>query len=390
MSEQKQLALYIHIPFCIHKCGYCDFNSYALDKLLDMGHVGKNWAAAYGTSLIREIKGRAGRLGLVGASVETVFFGGGTPSLFPESETIRILKTIQDTFKLSPGVEITLEANPGAAETKRFESLRKAGFNRISIGVQSFNDEALGRLERVHSGEDAREAFHSARRAGFLNVSLDLMFGTPFQSPAQAAADVEIALALGPEHISAYELTIEPGTNFGALHGRGELAGLPDEDTALDMWDMRDRLLSAAGYERYEISNFARPSFRCKHNLNYWLRGDYLGLGAGAHSLIAGQRTWNIARPDHYIECKDDPAMGGEDVKDAEKAISEALMLGLRLKEGVSLGDIASRCGTEPEEKFGEVFTELIGKKLLEQEDRTIRLTQRGTLLANQVLARFI
>lgn len=390
MNEQKQLSLYIHIPFCIHKCGYCDFNSYALDKLLDMGHVGENWAAAYRTSLIREIGGRAGRLGLAGASVETVFFGGGTPSLFPEPETIRILETVQDTFELSPGAEITLEANPGAAEIERFEALRESGFNRISIGVQSFNDEALGRLERVHTGEDAREAFHSARRAGFSNVSLDLMFGTPFQSPVQAAADVENALSLGPEHLSAYELTIEPGTNFGALHGRGELAGLPDEDTALEMWEMRDHLLSAAGYERYEISNFARPGFRCRHNLNYWLRGDYLGLGAGAHSLIAGRRTWNIARPDHYIKCKGDPAAGGEDVKDAEKTIGEALMLGLRLKDGVSLSDIASRCGAEPEEKFGEVFTDLIGKKLLEREDRTIRLTRRGTLLANQVLARFI
>ncbi|MBT3350574.1 MAG: radical SAM family heme chaperone HemW [Nitrospinaceae bacterium] len=390
MKEPKQLSLYIHIPFCIHKCGYCDFNSYAVDKLLNMGHVDENWATTYGTSLIREIECRAERLGLAGTAVDTVFFGGGTPSLFPEPETIRILETIQDTFKLSPEAEITLEANPGAAECERFEALRGAGFNRISIGMQSFNDEILSRLERVHTGNEAREAFHSTRRAGFSNVSLDLMFGTPFQSLAQATADVESALALGPEHISAYELTIEPGTNFGALHGRGELAGLPDEDTALEMWEMRDRLLSAAGYERYEISNFARKGFRCRHNLNYWLRGDYLGLGAGAHSLIAGKRIWNIARPDHYIESKDDPEVGGEDVTDPNKAIGEALMLGLRLKEGVSLGDIASRCGADPEEKFGEVFTELIDKKLLEHDNRTIRLTPRGTLLANQVLARFI
>ncbi len=384
------LSLYVHIPFCIHKCGYCDFNSYALETLQEKGHVGENWASAYADAAICEIESRARRLGLAGCRVETVFFGGGTPSLFPAAETARILGAVRENFDLRPEAEITLEANPGAADTGRFAALREAGVNRISIGVQSFDDECLRRLDRIHTGEEAREAFRSARRAGFGNISIDLMFGTPFQTLDRAAADLESALELGPEHLSAYELTIEEGTNFGALHSRGELNGLPDEDTALAMWEMRDRMLSAAGYERYEISNFARPGYRCRHNMNYWKRGDYLGVGAGAHSLIGGRRIWNHARPDHYAEKAGDPTAGEEDVRNEKKAIGESLMLGLRLKEGLSLDDVAGSCGADPEEEYGSVFSDLIGNGLIERENRTLRLTPRGTMLANQVLARFM
>ncbi len=384
------LSIYIHIPFCIHKCGYCDFNSYALEGLLEKGHVGEDWAAAYAGAAIRDIESRASALGLAGMPVETVFFGGGTPSLFPAPETARILRSLRERFEILPGAEIALEANPGAAESGRFAALREAGVNRISIGMQSFSDTALRRLERVHTGEDAREAFRSARRAGFENISLDLMFGIPHQGLDEAAADVESAIDLGPEHLSAYELTIESGTNFGALHARGELGGLPDEDTALAMWEMRDRLLSAAGYERYEISNFARPGFKCRHNLNYWRRGEYLGAGAGAHSFIAGRRFWNHARPDHYIKASGDPTAGKEIIDSAEKAIGETFMLGLRLTDGVSLDEAARSCGADPEEIFGGVFSELIESGLLERAGRTLRLTPKGLLLANQVLQKFI
>ena len=382
------LSIYIHLPFCIHNCGYCDFNSYALDGLLEKTHVGEDWAPAYASALIREIEGRRPDPGPAGGEIDTVFFGGGTPSLFPQEEIARLLDAIRREWGLAPGAEITLEANPGAAEAERFAALREAGVNRISIGMQSFDDEALRRLERVHTGGAAKKAFRSAREAGFENVSLDLMFGIPFQTLNQAASDVAQAIALGPEHLSAYELTIEPGTNFGALQGRGELRGLPGEDTALAMWEMRDAALSEAGYERYEISNFARPGRRCRHNLNYWKRGDYLGLGAGAHSLIGGRRRWNHARPDVYIQNAEDPAAGEEEV--SEKAIGEALMLGLRLREGISLDEIAHSCGEDPEKKWGETFAELTGQGLLERENRTLRLTPRGTLLANQVLARFL
>ncbi|MDP6279865.1 MAG: radical SAM family heme chaperone HemW, partial [Nitrospinota bacterium] len=300
------------------------------------------------------------------------------------------LRALREHFEILPGAEISLEANPGAAEAGRFADLREAGVNRISIGVQSFGDAALRRLERVHTGEDAREAFRSARRAGFENISLDLMFGIPHQGLDEAAADVESALELGPEHLSAYELTIEPGTNFGALHARGELGGLPDEDTDLAMWEMRDHLFSEAGYERYEISNFSRPGFRCRHNLNYWRRGEYLGAGAGAHSFIGERRFWNHARPDRYIEASKEPTAGEEDVGCTEKSIGETFMLGLRLTEGVSLDEAARSCGADPEEKFGGVFSDLIESELLERDGHTLRLTRRGLLLANQVLQRFI
>jgi len=296
------LSLYVHIPFCVAKCGYCDFNSYALEGLLETGRAGADWAPRYADALLREMEARCRALGLGGRGVETLFFGGGTPSLFPPEETARVLDALKRRFDLSPEAEVTLEANPGAADAARFAALREAGVSRLSIGVQTFDDLALRRLDRAHTGEEARAAFRAAREAGFGNVSLDLMFGIPFQTLADAASDLEAALALGPEHISAYELTIEPGTAFHALHARGRLAGLPDEEAALAMWELRDRLLSRAGYERYEISNFARPGFRCRHNLNYWRRGEYLGLGAGAHSFIGGRRLWNHARPDVYEE----------------------------------------------------------------------------------------
>lgn len=386
----KPLSLYIHIPFCIAKCGYCDFNSYALDTLLEKGHAGEDWARRYADALVEEARNRVEQFSLEGREIATIFLGGGTPSLFPVEETRRVLDFIASSFDLCPGCEITLEANPGAAEAERFAALREAGVNRISIGVQTFDDEALKRLDRAHTGDDAQNAFRSAREAGFTNVSLDLMFGIPYQTTAMAARDIERALELGPEHLSAYELTIEPGTAFHARQARGELNGLPDEETALRMWELRDSALSEAGYERYEISNFAKPGFACRHNLNYWRRGDYLGLGAGAHSLIMGERSWNHARPDVYAQSASDPTVGKECVDKPEKAIGEAMMLGLRMKEGVSLKRIAQECGADPEEAFGELFNELEHSGLIARRNGQLLLSDKGTLLANQVLAKFI
>lgn len=386
----KPLSLYVHIPFCIAKCGYCDFNSYALDTLLEKGHADEDWARRYADALMEETKNRIEEYSLEGREVATIFFGGGTPSLFPAEETRRVLDLLAAFFDLAPDCEITLEANPGAAEAERFGALREAGVNRISIGVQTFDDEALKRLDRVHTGDDAGRAFRSAREAGFANISLDLMFGIPHQTIDMAERDIERALDLGPEHLSAYELTIEPGTAFHARQTRGELNGLPDEDTALRMWELRDSALNDAGYERYEISNFARPGFACRHNLNYWRRGDYLGLGAGAHSLIEGERFWNHARPDVYASSASDPTANSECVDDSQKALGEALMLGLRIKEGVSLAHIERECGADPEDAFGELFRELENSGLLSRENGRLRLSDKGTLLANQVLAKFL
>lgn len=386
----KPLSLYVHIPFCIAKCGYCDFNSYALDTLLEKGHAEEDWARRYADALTEEIKSRTEAFSLEGREVGTIFFGGGTPSLFPAEQTRRVMDLLAASFDLAPDCEITLEANPGAAEAERFGALREAGVNRISIGVQTFDDEALKRLDRVHTGDDAERAFRSAREAGFANVSLDLMFGVPYQTIDMAGRDIERALDLGPEHLSAYELTIEPGTAFHARRARGELNGLLDEETALRMWELRDAALAGAGYERYEISNFARPGFACRHNLNYWRRGDYLGLGAGAHSLIEGERFWNHARPDVYARSACNPTANSERVDEPQKAIGEALMLGLRVKEGVSLARIERECGADPEEAFGELFCELENAGLIARENGRLRLSDKGTLLANQVLAKFL
>ena len=386
----KPLSIYIHIPFCIAKCGYCDFNSYALDALLEKGHTGEDWARRYTDALMKEIECRLDEFSLEGRKVSTIFFGGGTPSLFPAEETRRILGRIASLFDLAPDCESTLEANPGAAEAECFGALREAGVNRISIGVQTFDDEALKRLDRMHTGDDAQNAFRAAREAGFSNVSLDLMFGIPYQTIPMAARDLECALALGPEHLSAYELTIEPGTAFHARQRRGKLSGLPDEETALRMWESRDTALSKAGYERYEISNFARPGFSCRHNINYWRRGDYLGLGAGAHSFLKGKRLWNHARPDVYAANASDPTAGSDRVDEPEKIMGEALMLGLRMKEGVSLQRIAKECGADPEVTFGNLFCELENSGLMARENGHLRLSDKGTLLANRVLAKFL
>ncbi len=386
----KPLSLYVHIPFCIAKCGYCDFNSYALDTLLEKGHADEDWGRRYADSLVEEAASRVEEYSLRGRKLTTIFFGGGTPSLFPAGETRRVLDFIAASFDLCTDCEITLEANPGAAECERFSALREAGVNRISIGVQTFDNTDLQKLDRVHTGDDARNAFRSAREAGFTNVSLDLMFGIPYQTIAMAERDIECAIALGPEHLSAYELTIERGTEFHARQARGKLSGLPDEETALRMWEIRDSALAEAGYERYEISNFAKPGFACRHNLNYWKRGDYLGIGAGAHSLLEGERLWNYARPDVYARNAGAPTAGSERVDDPEKVIGEALMLGLRMREGVSLDRIARDCGTDPEDVFGELFEELEKAGLVARENGSLRLSDRGTLLANQVLAKFV
>lgn len=386
----KPLSLYVHIPFCVAKCGYCDFNSYAIDTLMERGHADADWARRYADALIEEAGSRVARLSLEGRRIDTIFFGGGTPSLFPPEETRRILHRAREWFEVAPDCEITLEANPGAADAARFGALREAGVNRVSIGVQTFDDGALGRLDRTHTGEDARQAFHSARRAGFSNLSVDLMFGIPHQTTEMAARDLERAIRLAPEHLSAYELTIEPGTAFHARQARGRLAGLPDEETALRMWTLRDAMLADAGFERYEISNFARPGFACRHNLNYWRRGDYLGLGAGAHSLVGGRRFWNHARPDAYAARASDPTAGAELVDAPGRAIGEALMLGLRMTEGVSLEQVAQECGADPEEAFGELLHELETSGLVEREGRRLRLSERGVLLANQVFAKFL
>ena len=251
--------------------------------------------------------------------------------------------------------------------------------------MQSFDDGKLKALGRIHDGAEARRAIDAARDAGFGNLNLDLMFGLPGDRPGDGVIDLEQALAFAPEHISWYQLTIEEGTAFAR-----KPPPLPGHDQICDDYECGVERLAQGGFVQYEISAYARSGREARHNLNYWNRGEYLGAGAGAHSLIRGRRFWNLARPDHYAEKADDPTAGEEDVSGAEKALGESLMLGLRLREGVSLGDIARECGGEPEEIFGGIFSALADQGLIERENKTVRLSRRGTLLANQVLAKFL
>ncbi|MCY4270799.1 MAG: radical SAM family heme chaperone HemW, partial [Gammaproteobacteria bacterium] len=269
MLELPPLGLYVHIPWCVRKCPYCDFNSH------ERPGAGIP-EAAYVEALCGEIAlNKKIRL------IETVFFGGGTPSLFQPESFARLLGRLAERKCLAPEAEITLEANPGIAEAGRFAACRAAGINRLSIGVQSFDDAALARLGRIHGGADARAAFTIAREAGFDNINLDLMFGLPRQSQSQALSDLETAIALAPEHISWYQLTLEPNTVFWRRPPR-----LPPEHLIDTTQEAGIALLESAGYARYEVSAFARPGKACRHNLNYWRFGDYLGIGAGAHGKL--------------------------------------------------------------------------------------------------------
>ncbi|RTZ79468.1 MAG: YggW family oxidoreductase, partial [Gammaproteobacteria bacterium] len=274
-ATSPPLGLYVHIPWCVRKCPYCDFNSHAAQGELEE----QAYVDALLTDLAREEAG--------GRVVETLFIGGGTPSLFSGEAITRLLQGIRDTLDLASDTEITLEANPGAVDAAHFEAYREAGVNRLSIGIQSFDGDALQRLGRIHDARQAVEAFETARAAGFENINLDLMFGLPQQKLEEALDDLRRAIALGPEHLSWYQLTLEPHTPF-----HRHPPPLPADDLVWEMQEQGLELLAKAGYGRYETSAHALVGWRCRHNLNYWRFGDYLGIGAGAHGKItAGEVT---------------------------------------------------------------------------------------------------
>ena len=331
------LGLYVHLPWCLRKCPYCDFNSHALHGALPVED--------YLQALLRDLHAQAP--GVAERTIETVFIGGGTPSLFPAEAVGRLLEAVAAAPGLARDAEITLEANPGAAEAQRFRGYRAAGVNRLSVGVQSFDDRALTLLGRIHGSAEAVAAARAAREAGFQRVNLDLMYGLPGQSPAAAAADLEQALALGPDHLSHYQLTLEPGTAFHARPPR-----LPDPDTCAAMLDACQERLAAAGFNRYEISAYARPGSQCRHNLNYWRFGDYLGIGAGAHGKLTDtaactiRRSARVALPRAYIATAGQPAAeaAGRLLSPADRVL-EFMMNALRLPAGVPLELFRQRTG---------------------------------------------
>ena len=395
------VSLYFHIPFCVHRCAYCDFNTYAGQE---------SFIPAYIKALCEEIKTVAlsspERL-----KAHTLFFGGGTPSLLSTGQMDSILKTTRDHFDVLPGAEITLEANPGTVTRDSLRALHNIGFNRISLGVQSVHPDELRQLERIHDYYDVIEAVTWARQAGFDNLNLDLIFGLPEQTLNRWQKTVDLVLGLHPEHLSMYALTVEHGTPFGkwAEHG---LISSPDPDSAADMYEWAGERLDKAGYEQYEISNWTKPGRECRHNLQYWLGLPYLGFGAGAHGYIHDLRVSNALRVKTYIERLTPPfplhpfPVTPATVNQIEISrwvrMQETMMTGLRLTgKGVSTLDFMNRFGVQMQAVFGKEIDELIGLGLLEwshpvqitlvsDEVRSLRLTRRGRLLGNQVFMRFV
>ncbi|ALJ29197.1 Oxygen-independent coproporphyrinogen-III oxidase-like protein [Stenotrophomonas acidaminiphila] len=332
------LSLYVHLPWCVRKCPYCDFNSHAGKGALPFD--------AYIDALVRDLDQD---LPLVwGRVVNSVFFGGGTPSLFPPEAIDRFLQQASARLRFAPNLEVTLETNPGTAEHGRFDRYRAAGVNRISFGIQTFNDDALRRLGRIHDSGEAERAVKLAQDSGYRNFNIDLMYALPEQTLAQAEHDLERAFALEPTHISHYQLTLEPNTVFFARPPRG----IPDEDGAWDMQEHCQALLAQAGYGHYEVSAYARDGWQCAHNLNYWRFGDYLGIGAGAHGKISSGaqqqvlRRWKHKHPQAFMDAAGTPAaIGGDDVIDAARLPFEYMLNLLRLHEGFDLRDFEARTG---------------------------------------------
>jgi oxygen-independent coproporphyrinogen III oxidase len=407
------LSLYIHIPFCQRKCPYCDFNTYAgLNRLFE----------PYTAALVQEIRQAGAAHGR--PPVGTVFLGGGTPTVLPVELLAQIMDACCTAFDLLPDAEITSEANPGTVDVSRFAALRALGVNRLSMGVQSFDPAELDFLGRIHSAAEAAEAMAAARAAGFNNINLDFIYGLPDQSPATWQRTLERALALAPEHISLYSLTIEEGTPFGDWAAAGRLAQ-PSPDLAADMYEIADELLASAGYFQYEISNWTKgPFYACRHNLTYWHNEVYLGFGPGAHSSEHGQRWAGIRSVPEYIERVISPTVGPpravagpsdavaglpdavaglrpshalppwtdfvEEI-DERLAMGETMMLGLRLvQEGVTFQRFQQRHGRPMLDVFGDEIERLEQLGLLERLPDRVRLTRAARLVGNQVFAAFL
>lgn len=372
------LSLYVHFPWCESKCPYCDFNSHGLRGPLPEA----DYVDTLLVDLERELQATAPR------PIETVFFGGGTPSLIDPSQIARLLARLQERGRLATDAEITLEANPGSLERARFSAYRSAGINRLSIGVQSFDDTALRALGRIHDAAAARRAIEGAREAGFERINIDLMYGLPGQGVAAAIRDVRVACELDPGHVSHYQLTLEPGTVFHRYPPE-----LPAPDQCWTMLHETTAVLRDAGYRRYEVSALARPGHRCRHNLNYWLFGDYIGIGAGAHGKLTHrgriQRSARPRSPSHYQQgVAAASALTRREVGAADAAF-EFMLNALRLSGGFPLALFSERTG-QPLATVGAALRQAEAKKLIEVSGDWIRPTVRGGRFLDDLQALFL
>ncbi len=406
----RELSIYIHIPFCIRKCLYCDFLS---------GPSTDEEMESYVNLLLREIKEQSVFYG--DHRVVSIFFGGGTPSLLPAKETGRILERIRDGFSLAEDVEITIECNPGTVTSQKLKNYITCGINRLSIGLQSTEDEELARIGRIHSYRDFQQTYAMAREAGFCNINIDLMAGLPGQSLASYRKTLERVAALSPEHISAYSLILEEGTR---LYVNQKKYTFPDEEEDREMYELTGWFLGEAGFHRYEISNYARDGWECRHNKVYWRRGDYVGFGLGASSMVQNVRWKNPDEHMSYADCVGKMGDGGCDGRafesgsapyiitrpqeksfvemlrrtgrcevqalTTEEQMEEFMFLGLRLTEGVDLEEFRRNFGKTAADIYGKQIRSFEEQGLLEQEGQRLKLTPRGIDVSNVVFAAFL
>ena len=374
----KKLGLYIHIPFCQKKCNYCDFLSAPANKQVQI---------AYMDILQKEIKEKSTEYKEY--CVDTVFIGGGTPTCVPYETIVSMMNTVKTSFFLTDDCEITMECNPGTVTKEALENYRAAGINRLSIGLQSTHNGILKELGRIHTFEQFLETFKWAREADFTNINVDLMSGLPNQTLEQYEESLLEVLKLGVEHISAYSLIVEEGTPFYQLYEEDKLA-LPDEETERKMYYLTKEKLMAAGLFRYEISNYAKEGYECKHNVRYWVREDYLGLGLGASSMVNNVRFKNTEWLDEYLTESKYMEKNEEQILSNTECMEEFMFLGLRRTKGVSKEKFKEIFGSSMEEIYGNVVTKLKEQGLLEEEGDFVRLTECGLDVSNRVWVEFL
>lgn len=373
-------GLYIHIPFCSSKCNYCDFNSYA-GKL--------HYTEEYFNSVEKEIEMYRDEMG--NKLINTIFIGGGTPSCVDEKYISGILSVCRENFNIADECEITVESNPGTIDMEKLTTYRQAGISRISIGLQAYQDKLLKYLGRKHSPQDFISGIEMAKRAGFSNINADVIFGIPGQTMEDWKETVLLLVTSGISHISAYSLKIEEGTRFGDMAERGELTEVDDE-LDRDMYHYAIEYFRENGFSQYELSNFAKPGFECRHNLTYWKCIDYLGVGAGAHSLLNNIRFSNEYSIENYIKCitYGKKPISEQYTIDLQERMSEYMFLGFRLIKGINNSEFKNIFKQDMFDKYYAEFEELLKSKLIEADENNVRLTGLGLDLANQVFVKFV
>ncbi len=366
-------GIYIHVPFCLSKCHYCDFCSRT--------RADDETKSLYVKRLCDEIRNSAERYGGSLPPADTVYFGGGTPTLLETGHFSSVLDTVNEVFGIETGAEITAEANPKTADINKLREMRSLGINRLSIGMQSVHDNELRALGRIHRFKDFCNIYLDARRAGFENISADLMYGIPEQTIESFSRSVETLAVMHPEHISSYSLTVEPGTNFAMREGS---LLLPDEDSVADMYLLMSEMLEKYGYEKYEISNFAHKGHASRHNLKYWRREDYLGFGPAAHSYFSGVRYANSRDIDGYLNGRSICEFS-EVIADRE-AMDEYVMLRMRLAQGINIGEFESLFGVGFMSEYGKTFRRF-SPEYIHIDGNTCRFTDKGMFVSNYILS---